>query len=88
MNENDKQEEQQESKPEWQQAGERQHAKKPYIQSDGHGKTEVDCYECPTCDSFLGHKADCEDACYRDNYCRCCGQAIDWDRRQEDENNT
>lgn len=60
-------------------AMERQREKKPYIQSDGHGETELDCYECPNCDSFLGYVSDCKDEQYQDSYCRNCGQAILWE---------
>lgn len=56
----------------------RQKSRKPYIQSDGHGDTEIDCYECPNCDSFIGIVSDCKDENYRDDYCPHCGQALDW----------
>lgn len=59
-------------------AREKQRGRKPYIQSDGHGQTEIDCYECPNCDSFLGYVSDCKDEQYQDSYCRNCGQVIDW----------
>jgi len=60
-------------------AREKQVPKKPYIQSEGHGENEYDCYECPNCDSFLGHVSDCKDEHYRYDYCPNCGQAIDWE---------
>ena len=39
---------------------------------------EEECWECPTCDSFLGYEVDCRDDHYRDNYCPNCGQELDW----------
>lgn len=58
---------------------EKQIPTKPYIQSDGFGNEEMQCYECPNCDSFIGYVGDCVDEHYQNNYCRFCGQAIDWD---------
>lgn len=64
-------------------ARERQSGKKPYIQSDGHRETEIDCFECPNCGSFLGYVSDCKDEQYQDDYCRNCGQAILWEGYNE-----
>lgn len=59
---------------------EKQVPKKPYIETEkAKGlREDYDCYECPNCDSFLGHVSDCKDEHYRYNYCPNCGQAIDW----------
>lgn len=55
-------------------AVEKQTAKKPYIQQE-----EMDyCFECPSCDSFIGYEVDCKDEHYRENYCPNCGQKLDW----------
>lgn len=68
-------------------ARERQIPKKPVKYGDtrqgldNNGNSiswQQDCYECPTCGSFLGYVSDCEDEEYQDGYCRNCGQAIDW----------
>lgn len=61
-------------------AREKQVPKKPYIETEkAKGlREDYDCYECPNCDSFLGHVSDCKDEHYRYNYCPNCGQAIDW----------
>lgn len=37
-----------------------------------------DCYECPSCESFLGYVTDCGDEKYQDNFCPACGQALKW----------
>ena len=74
-------------------ARKRRKAKKPIkhgdtrqgLDNDGNSISwQEDCYECPTCGSFLGYVSDCEDEEYQSNYCRCCGQAIDWERREEE----
>lgn len=68
-------------------ARERQRGKKPVKYGDtrqglDNGGNSIswqeDCYECPTCGSFLGYVSDCEDEQYQDGYCRNCGQSIDW----------
>lgn len=68
-------------------ARERQRAKKPVkygdtrqgLDNDGNSISwQEDCYDCPTCGSFLGYVGDCNDEQYQDGYCRNCGQAIDW----------
>lgn len=68
-------------------ARERQRAKKPYLyggtrqglDNDGNSiSKEENCYECPTCDQFLGYEIDCKDENYQVDYCPYCGQAIDW----------
>lgn len=68
-------------------ARKRRKAKKPIkysdtrqgLDNDGNSISwQEDCYECPTCESFLGYVSDCEDENYQDNYCKCCGQAIEW----------
>lgn len=68
-------------------AMERQRAKKPVkygdtrkgLDNDGNSISwQEDCYECPTCESFLGYVSDCEDEQYQNSYCRNCGQAIDF----------
>lgn len=49
------------------------------LDNDGNSiSKQEDCYECPNCGSFLGYVSDCKDEHYQDNYCRCCGQALDW----------
>ena len=67
-------------------ARERQIGKKPVkyvrqgLDNDGNSISwQEDCYECPTCGSFLGYVSDCEDEQYQDGYCRNCGQAISWE---------
>lgn len=66
-------------------ARERQRGKKPVKYGDtrqglDNGGNSIswqeDCYECPTCGSFLGYAIDCEDEQYQEGYCRNCGQAI------------
>lgn len=37
-----------------------------------------DCYECPSCGSFLGYVVDCNDVEYQCNFCQSCGQALKW----------
>lgn len=68
-------------------ARERQRAKKPYLyggtrqglDNDGNSiSKEENCYECTTCDQFLGYEIDCKDENYQVDYCPYCGQAIDW----------
>lgn len=68
-------------------AMERQGAKKPYLyggtrqglDNDGNSiSKEENCYECPTCDQFLGYEIDCKDEHHQVDYCPYCGQAIDW----------
>lgn len=55
-------------------AVERMKPKKPYIQ-----QVEVDdCFECPSCDSFIGYVSDCKDEHYQVGFCCNCGQALDW----------
>lgn len=72
---------------ECQEARERQSGKKPVkygdtrqgLDNDGNSiSRQEDCYDCPTCGSFLGYVGDCNDEQYQDCYCRNCGQAIDW----------
>ena len=72
---------------ECQEARERQKGKKPIkygdarqgLDNDGNSISwQEDCYECPTCGSFLGYVGDCNDEQYQDGYCRCCGQSIAW----------
>ena len=55
-------------------AVDKQTAKKPYIQQEERGY----CFECPSCDSFIGYEVDCKDEHYRENYCPNCGQELDW----------
>lgn len=46
-------------------AVDKQTAKKPYLE-----QAEMDeCWECPTCDSFIGYEVDCRDEHYRENNC-------------------
>ena len=55
-------------------AVDKQTAKKPYLE-----QAEMDeCWECPTCDSFIGYEVDCRDEHYRENNCPNCGQKLDW----------
>lgn len=62
-------------------AGEKQTAKKPYLQPVQKNECREDeCWECPSCDSFLGYEVDCRDDHYRENYCPYCGQKLDWER--------
>lgn len=69
-------------------AREKQKGKKPIkygdtrqgLDNDGNSISwQEDCYECPTCGSFLGYVSDCEDEQYQDGYCRNCGQSILWE---------
>ena len=69
-------------------ARERQREKKPVkygdtrqgLDNEGNSMSwQEDCYECPTCGSFLGYVSDCNDEQYQDGYCRGCGQAILWE---------
>lgn len=49
------------------------------LDNDGNSiSKQEDCYECPTCESFLGYVFDCKDENYQDGYCRNCGQSLDW----------
>lgn len=49
------------------------------LDNSGNSKSkQEDCYECPTCESFLGYVSDCKDENYQDDYCRNCGQALEW----------
>lgn len=58
---------------------EKQTAKKPYLQPVQKNEyREDECWECPSCDSFLGYEVDCRDDHYRENYCPYCGQKLDW----------
>lgn len=68
-------------------ARKKQRAKKPYLyggtrqglDNDGNSISKAEnCYECPTCDQFLGYEVDCKDENYQVDYCPYCGQAIDW----------
>ena len=60
---------------------EKQTAKKPYLQPVQKNECREDeCWECPSCDSFLGYEVDCRDDHYRENYCPYCGQKLDWGR--------
>lgn len=67
-------------------ARERQTGRKPVkygdtrqgLDNDGNSISwQQDCYECPTCGSFLGYVSDCEDEEDQYGYCRNCGQAIE-----------
>lgn len=59
---------------------EKQTAKKPYLQPVQKNEyREDECWECPSCDSFLGYEVDCRDDHYRENYCPYCGQKLDWE---------
>lgn len=69
-------------------ARERQIPKKPVkygdtrqgLDNDGNSISwQEDCYECPTCGSFIGYASDCKDEHYQDDFCRNCGQAISWE---------
>ncbi|HZK34153.1 MAG TPA: hypothetical protein VFD33_02430 [Bacillota bacterium] len=43
-------------------------------------KQDENCLECPNCDSFLAFESEVrDDTSYQDEYCRNCGQAIDWE---------
>ena len=44
------------------------------------GMDEQDCYICPNCGADIG---DIDGYFLRDNYCRECGQAIQWDENLE-----
>lgn len=66
-------------------AREKQRGKKPVkygdarqgLDNEGNSMSrQEDCYECPTCGSFLGYVSDCDDEQYQDGRCRGCGQAI------------
>lgn len=59
-------------------AMEKQIPKKQYIQQIEVDYYEHDCYECPSCDSFLGYVSECKEEHYQNNYCDGCGQHIDW----------
>lgn len=60
-------------------AVDKQTAKKPYLQPVQKNECREDeCWECPSCDSFLGYEVDCRDDHYRENYCPYCGQKLDW----------
>lgn len=53
------------------------------LDNDGNSiSKQEDCYECPTCESFLGYVSDCKDENYQDCYCRACGQAILWEESE------
>ena len=45
------------------------------------GMDEQDCYICPNCGADIG---DFDGYFLRDNYCRECGQAIQWDENLEE----
>ena len=45
------------------------------------GMDEQDCYICPNCGADIG---DIDGYFLRDNYCRECGQAIQWDENLEE----
>ena len=67
-------------------AVDKQTAKKPYLQPVQKNECREDeCWECPSCDSFLGYEVDCRDEHYRENNCPNCGQKLDWNRRTNDE---
>lgn len=77
---------------ECQEAMERQRAKKPYLYGgvrrglDNAGNSiskEENCYECPTCDQFLGYEIDCKGENYQVDYCHYCGQSLLWERDDE-----
>ena len=57
---------------------EKQIPKKPYIQQVKLDDCEQDCMECPNCDSFLGYAFECKEEHYQDNYCKHCGQLLNW----------
>ena len=40
--------------------------------------TEDVCVECHSCGCFLGYQVDCLDENYQIDYCKHCGQRIDW----------
>ncbi len=43
-------------------------------------KQDENCLECPNCDSFIAFESEArDDTNYQDEYCRNCGQAIDWE---------
>ena len=48
------------------------------------GMDEQDCYICPNCGADIG---DIDGYFLRDNYCRECGQAIQWDENLEEMEN-
>ena len=53
-------------------------AKTPDLQQVEVDFYEHDCYECPECGSFLVYAVECVEENYQDNYCRNCGQKLDW----------
>ena len=40
---------------------------------------EHDCYNCPECGSFLGYIIERKEENYQVSYCENCGQKLDWD---------
>lgn len=36
------------------------------------------CMMCPSCGEFVGYAVDLEDENYQPNYCKYCGQSLDW----------
>lgn len=52
--------------------------KKPKVEEYKYGKI----YHCPHCNIFVGY----DDNLSLPKYCKCCGQALNYDEVQEDEN--
>ncbi len=40
--------------------------------------TEDVCVKCHSCGCFLGYQVDCLDENYQIDYCKHCGQRLDW----------
>ena len=59
-----------------QDALEKQIAKKCDMEQD---EKDNDCYECPSCGTFVGYAVDCAEEHYQPNYCSWCGQRLDWE---------
>lgn len=55
---------------------EKQIPKKPEMEQNRY---DDDCWECPSCGSFLGYEIECREESYQMNYCPCCGQKISWE---------
>ena len=58
---------------------EKQIGKKPYLDEVIIDDYEMECLQCPVCDSFIGYEVDCKEEHYQSNYCSNCGQKLLWD---------